>query len=202
MNVPFRLVRYVILCCVLLHWIACRQNIPVDAVLHTSMGDIQVQLSGMHTPYHERFLDISDSQPVDTLSFDRIERDFAIRFGPAPGDQEQEQLSGDATGTPVTTGALAYAMTEGSHGEFFVVLGRAQTKATLDATEQKTAVRLSEKDRELYLKQGGLPQLQGRCAVFGKVTAGMEVAQKIAALPRDAQERPLQPVYLWIEIVR
>src|SRR5262249_55240596 len=40
------------------------------------------------------------------------------------------------------------------------------------------------------------PFLDGQYSVFGEVIAGMEVADRIAGVPRGANDRPLQPVHL------
>ena len=38
------------------------------------------------------------------------------------------------------------------------------------------------------------PWLDGKHTVFGRVTSGMEVADEISELPRDANDRPREPV--------
>ena len=83
-----------------------------------------------------------------------------------------------------------------------IIQGRPQTEATLDAWEKKLQRRFTLEERRLYMERGGAPQLHGECTVFGEVVAGMEVVDKIAALPRDAYERPLQDVRIWLEIMR
>ena len=83
---------------------------------------------------------------------------------------------------------------------FFIVQGRPQTEATLDAWEKKLQIHYSAAEKQQYMAYGGAPQLQGRCTVFGEVIGGMDVVDKIAALPRDANERPLQDVRIWLKI--
>ncbi|HUP33311.1 MAG TPA: peptidylprolyl isomerase, partial [Gaiellaceae bacterium] len=40
------------------------------------------------------------------------------------------------------------------------------------------------------------PWLDGKHTVFGKVTAGQDVADKISMLPRDGGDAPLEPVLI------
>ncbi|NIP35367.1 MAG: peptidylprolyl isomerase, partial [Thermoplasmata archaeon] len=42
----------------------------------------------------------------------------------------------------------------------------------------------------------GSHHLDGQHAVFGKVTSGMDVAVKISELPRDNNDKPLEPVIM------
>lgn len=53
---------------------------------------------------------------------------------------------------------------------------------------------------EAYTSVGGTPQLDGQYTVFGKVIKGLEVIDKIAALPRDPNERPLEDVRMKISV--
>ncbi|HUH15103.1 MAG TPA: peptidylprolyl isomerase, partial [Gaiellaceae bacterium] len=40
------------------------------------------------------------------------------------------------------------------------------------------------------------PWLDGKHTVFGKVTAGQDVADKISLLPRDGRDAPVEPVLI------
>lgn len=51
-----------------------------------------------------------------------------------------------------------------------------------------------------YTTVGGTPQLDGQYTVFGKVIKGLEVIDKIAAAPKDANDRPLEDVRMEISV--
>ena len=51
-----------------------------------------------------------------------------------------------------------------------------------------------------YTTVGGTPQLDGQYTVFGKVIDGLEVIDKIAAAPRDQNDRPLEDVRMRITV--
>jgi peptidyl-prolyl cis-trans isomerase B (cyclophilin B) len=192
---------------------ACQQEKNAQAVIHTSLGDIRVRLFDSAPRHRDNFIFLAEKNPADTLVFYRIQRDFAIQFGPVPDLLTHNFILKPEIEAPLLTGALAAAkaMPTGRQADslqlsdgtdFFIVLGRPQTDASLGEIERKTSVRFSQKEREQYKKYGGLPQLHGQYTVFGEVTEGLEVAQKIAALPRDANGRPLQEVKLWVEILK
>jgi cyclophilin family peptidyl-prolyl cis-trans isomerase len=183
---------------------ACGQEKSVHAILHTGMGDISIELFSS-TPHHrDNFLLLFDRPDADTLTFYRIERDFAIQFGPVPDSTQHDIALEPEISAPMLGGALAAPLT-GQDGysdgtDFFIVMDRPQNETSLDRAEQKIGRRLDTPTRAAYQKYGGLPLLHGKHTVFGRVTGGMEVAQKIAALPRDAEGRPLKEVKVWVEV--
>jgi peptidyl-prolyl cis-trans isomerase B (cyclophilin B) len=70
--------------------------------------------------------------------------------------------------------------------------------------EQQLGIKV---DREIspevmnkYTTVGGAMHLDGQYTVFGKVIKGLEVIDKIAALPRDEANRPLQDVIMKVTV--
>lgn len=184
---------------------SCGQNKNAHTVLHTSMGDIRVRLFDSTPKHRDNFIFLTEnSSAADTLLFYRIERDFAIQFGPPPGGLAHDYIIEQEIEAPILTGALVAVKADSllfSDGtDFFIVLGRSQTDASLDDIEKKTSTHFSQKERNLYKKHGGLPQMHGQHTVFGQVAEGLDIAHRIAALPRDERGRPLQEVKLWVEI--
>ncbi len=53
---------------------------------------------------------------------------------------------------------------------------------------------IPEGSRDVYKKLGGVVHLNGGYTVFGEVVEGLEVIDKIAALPVDAHDRPVSDV--------
>jgi cyclophilin family peptidyl-prolyl cis-trans isomerase len=55
---------------------------------------------------------------------------------------------------------------------------------------------------ETYTTVGGTPHLDGTYTVFGEVTEGLEVIDKIAAVKTDQRNRPLEDIRMKIRIVK
>lgn len=51
-----------------------------------------------------------------------------------------------------------------------------------------------------YTTVGGTPQLDGQYTVFGKVIHGLEVIDKIAAQPKDPNDRPMEDIRMEITV--
>jgi cyclophilin family peptidyl-prolyl cis-trans isomerase len=78
----------------------------------------------------------------------------------------------------------------GSASQFYLVSGKKFTDAELDNISNRTGHKFTPEQREMYKTQGGTPFLDGNYTVFGEVTEGMDIVDKIAAEPRDGSDRP------------
>jgi len=191
-----------LLCPLLVLLAACSADKAQNMILHTSKGDIHIALSGRAPEHCNDFIAMLQMPRRDSLTFYRVERDFAIHFGVGPADSLAHTgvVEYEAGELPLG-GSLASVVEQpgklSESGNYFLILDRPQSDASLDALEKKTGRRFSPTERQAYKKHGGLPQLQGQVTVFGRITEGLEIAQRIAALPRDAKGRPLERVAVW-----
>jgi peptidyl-prolyl cis-trans isomerase B (cyclophilin B) len=111
-------------------------------------------------------------------------------------------------GAPHLRGALAAARLPNevnpgrrSNGsQFFIVQGELQTDASLNTWEQRLILKYTPELRVQYKIKGGTPQLDGQYTVFGEVVDGLDVVDKIAAVPRDAYDRPLEDIRMTMEV--
>lgn len=72
-------------------------------------------------------------------------------------------------------------------------------KAAIESVYQVTLTKpIADQQRQIYTTVGGFPSLDGEYTVFGKVLSGLEVIEKIANLPRDANDRPLENVSMTV----
>lgn len=79
----------------------------------------------------------------------------------------------------------------------------AKVNPLIDAEFAKTPHRiLSKEQREVYKTVGGTPHLDGAYTVFGEVTEGLEVIDKIAAVPVDGNARPLTDIHVWVKVIK
>jgi peptidyl-prolyl cis-trans isomerase B (cyclophilin B) len=143
-----------------------------SAVLHTNQGAIHVELLDDEAPETvANFTKLAGEGFYDGLTFHRVIEDFMIQGGcprgdgtGGPGYQFADESS--ALALPVERGALAMANAgpDTNGSQFFIV--------TADECSW----------------------LNGKHAVFGRVTDGMDVADTISTVESDARDRPVEPV--------
>jgi len=140
--------------------------------MQTNHGTIEIELFPDDAPKTVgNFQDLAQKGFYDGLTFHRVIEDFMIQGG---------DPTGDGTGGPgytfedepnqhhVARGALAMANAgpNTNGSQFFIV--------TADAC----------------------PWLDGKHTVFGRVTQGMDVVDEISRVPKDARDRPNDPVVI------
>jgi hypothetical protein len=82
--------------------------------------------------------------------------------------------------------------------EFNRQLGEIRSKIDFEFTLSDRLI-FSPEQRETYTTIGGCPDLDGQYTVFGEVVEGLDVINRIAALPTDNNDRPLKDVVITIE---
>ncbi len=55
---------------------------------------------------------------------------------------------------------------------------------------------------QFFIALENLPRLDGKYTIFGEVIEGLEVARKIAGVPRDLNDNPLEPVAIKVALAR
>ena len=61
--------------------------------------------------------------------------------------------------------------------------------------------RWTDAQKTIYKEVGGTPFLDMNYTVFGEVTEGMDVVDKIAAQPIDGNDRPLKDIKMTVKVV-
>jgi len=182
--------------------------------IETTKGDMVVRLYN-ETPLHrDNMLKLAGEGFYRDQLFHRVIRDFMIQGGdPHSVGADRGQRLG--TGGPGYTlpaefrdglihkkGALAAARMgdrvnpekESSGSQFYIVQGRKYNVEMLRAMEQNRSEPFSPEAIATYTSVGGTPHLDGSYTVFGEVISGLEVIDSIAAMPVDANNRPLEDV--------
>jgi cyclophilin family peptidyl-prolyl cis-trans isomerase len=138
----------------------------------TSEGMIELELFDDEAPNTVRnFRTLADDGYYDGLSFHRVIPDFMIQGGCPRGDGTGGpgySFEDEFNDHPVARGylAMANAGPNTNGSQFFIV--------TADAC----------------------PWLDGKHTVFGRVTSGMDVVDRISMVESDERDRPLEPVVL------
>ncbi|MBR4729942.1 MAG: peptidylprolyl isomerase [Prevotella sp.] len=84
--------------------------------------------------------------------------------------------------------------------QFYIVWGRTYSTQQLyqigDKVEEQTdhRVKMTEELLELYRKTGGAPHLDGQYTVFGQVTEGLDVVERIQQVMTDDYDRPVDDI--------
>jgi len=72
-----------------------------------------------------------------------------------------------------------------------------------DYLSANTSYKIPEDQRNTYKSIGGVPRLDGTYTVFGEVTEGMDVVDRIASVATDSNDRPLTDIRIFnMKIVR
>ena len=191
-------------------------------VLQTTAGDIRIELYD-ETPVHrDNFLKLVRSHFYDSLLFHRVVRNFVVQAGDPDSKQaEPGRMLGAGTlpyRLPAEVrlpelyhkrGAVAMAREadeanprrESDACQFYIVWGKRHSTAVVEAERERIdtiggGARMSDEMFETYRKVGGLPQLDGLYTVFGEVTMGMDVVEKMLDAETDDYDRPLYDIMI------
>ena len=141
-----------------------------QAVLHTSEGAIELELYPNEAPKTvENFRKLARDGFYEGVIFHRVIPDFMIQ-------------GGDPTGTG--TGGPGYEF-EDEFNEHRVVRG---------ALAMANAGPNTNGSQFFIVTAEATPWLDGKHTVFGKVTSGMDVVDRICQAERDENDHPASPV--------
>jgi cyclophilin family peptidyl-prolyl cis-trans isomerase len=85
--------------------------------------------------------------------------------------------------------------------QIYLVEGKLQTDAQLDAIENKTSRKFSAAQREIYKTIGGTPRLDGDYTIFGEIVEGLDIATSINSVPTRPDDRPVKPIPFKLSIL-
>ena len=183
-------------------------------LIQTSKGGITVVLYDDTPKHRDNFIKLVEEAYYNDVLFHRVISQFMVQAGdPDSKNANPGQMLGN--GGPGYTieaefndkyfhkkGALAAARTgdninpekRSSGSQFYIVQGQVLTDMQLDAYEKRMGTSFSKQQRDAYCTVGGAPHLDGAYTVFGEVTEGLHVIDKIAGVVTDKQNRPLEDV--------
>ena len=140
------------------------------AAMHTSEGTIRLELFDDDAPETvANFRKLAGDGFYDGLTFHRVIKDFMIQGGCPQGTGTGGpgyQFDDEINDHKIERGALAMANAgpNTNGSQFFIVT------------------------------TGAAPWLDGKHTVFGEVTEGMDVVDRIEGTPTDRADRPVEPI--------
>ena len=189
-----------------------QENPETMVTISTSMGIIKVRLY-KDTPLHRaNFVRLAKMGFYDNTIFYRVLRDFMIQGG----DTRERKIKTDKYGVPSEVkpnhfhkrGALAMARYDdefnpkrlSSSHNFYLVQGVVHNQESLDDIALSKKITFSPEQVKTYTTIGGVPSLDTKYTVFGEVTEGLEVIDKIANVPVDPNDCPVQDVFMTVTV--
>ncbi len=177
------------------------------AVMHTSLGDIKIKLLPEFAPKTvENFTTHAKNNYYNGIIFHRVIKDFMIQGGDPTGTgmggesiwgySFEDEFSREAHNI---RGALCMANagpnTNGS--QFFIVQASAVPDSLIGQMEQiGERGGFSDDVIEAYKTMGGTPWLDFKHTVFGQVSEGMDIVDKIANVAVGAADKPIEDVVI------
>lgn len=192
-------------------------NQDIEIEFKTTMGDFRVRLFS-DTPIHsQHFAQLVREGYYDGLLFHRVIRNFMIQAGDSTsrtakpnqplGEADRNYTLAPEFRTPLHyhhRGALAAARESddvnperrSSATQFYVVWGKrwtpnelANVREHVDAETGASGL-ITDNMALDYYTRGGSPHLDGQYTVFGEVSTGLEIIDKIQKVNTDRNDRP------------
>lgn len=151
------------------------QILPRAATLHTSMGDVVIELFPDDAPLTvENFSTHAKRGYYDNLTFHRVIRDFMIQGGDPKGNGTGgESIWGGTFSDEINTKRLRH--------------DRPFTLSMANAGPNTNG-------SQFFITTKETPWLDGKHTIFGRVVRGMEAVKQIEQVKVDAHDKPLIPV--------
>ena len=189
-------------------------------VVETTEGDIRIELYDETPAHRDNFLKLVREHFYDSPLFHRAARNFVVQAGD-PGSRHAQPGAALGAGTldyrlpPEVRlprlyhkrGAVAMAREadednpgrESDACQFYIVWGKRHSSAVVEEQRERLdtlggGAAMSEEMERTYRKVGGLPQLDGLYTVFGEVTDGLDVVEKMQDAVTDDNERPVNDI--------
>mmetsp|Transcript_3091 Transcript_3091/g.3816 ORF Transcript_3091/g.3816 Transcript_3091/m.3816 type:complete len:175 (-) Transcript_3091:554-1078(-) len=144
---------------------------PTGVVVETSMGDFAVELYWDHSPKCCRnFSNLARDEFYKGLIFHRVIRNFMIQGGDPTGTGKGGQTS--------------------RHGTDF----NTEIQKELKHTGAGIVAMAANSGSQFYVTLAPTPWVDGQFAIFGRISAGMRVIERIGLVPVDGKDKPKQEI--------
>jgi len=182
----------------------------------TNLGNFEAILYDFTPKHRDLILSEIKKGTYKNAEFNRVIKDFVIQGGELDEpilereakNPEQPILRVDPEFNPNAfhkIGALGAGRdnnpTKSSYfNQIYIVVGKPVNDLDLENLELKKGIKFTNKQKEEYLKNGGLPRLDNDYTVFGEITKGLDIALKISEVKTNKNDNPITPVIFNIKI--
>jgi len=165
----------------------------ITFVIHTDFGDMKGKLYNETPQHRDNFVKLAKSGFYDGLLFHRVILGFMIQGG---DPSSKNAKPGQALGS----GGPNYTIPAEFNPAFTHKRGAFAAARTGDQVNPQKA----SSGSQFYIVQpeNGAHFLDGQYTVYGEITEGFDVIDKIAAVPVDAAKRPATDVKMTIKILK
>lgn len=196
--------------------------------ISTPFGDMIAVLYDDCPEHKANFLKLANEGFYDDLLFHRVIKDFMVQGGDpnSRGAAPGARLGNGGPGYTIPAefnpayvhkkGALSAARQgdqvnpekRSSGSQFYVVQGTVQPPAGLTRFEQSISTSTGQKfaytpeQVKTYEELGGTPFLDMNYTVFGEIVEGLEIIDQIAAVKTAPGDRPVEDVWMKMEVIK
>jgi len=170
---------------------AAEENRPMSyyqnkvAELHTTAGEIDIRFFPDVAPNHvKNFIDLAEKGFYNGTKFHRVIPGFMIQGG------DPNTISGSPANWG-TGGSGKYV-----NAEFNSVKHKRGIVSMARSSDPNSA------SSQFFIMVADYPSLDNQYSVFGQVTKGMDVADKIVNAPTAQQDRPINPTTITKVVIR
>ncbi|PTN04813.1 peptidylprolyl isomerase [Mangrovibacterium marinum] len=183
-------------------------------LIETDLGNIKIRLYNQTPEYRDNFIALVNENYYDSLLIHRVIKGFCIQSGAADtryaGKNDVVGWKGPGYTLPahIVPGLYHKRGVIGSPrkpdrgnskrrsdgSQFYIVTGRTYSDSELDDITKETGYQFTAEQRRVYKTVGGAPHIDGTYTIFGEVSQGMDIADKINALPVDSDYRPRKDI--------
>lgn len=188
-----------------------QQNSKIKGlVLETELGDIRIKLYNSTPQYRDNFIRLVRENYFDALLIHRVIEGFGIQSGAA---DTRYATKDDVVGWKGPGYTLPAHIVPGLYhkrgvigsprkpdkgnsrkrsdgSQFYIVTGRTYTDLELNDLEKEMDHKFTPEQRTFYKTKGGSPHLDGTYTIFGEVTEGLEIADRISKVEVKNDFRP------------
>lgn len=186
--------------------------------IKTSYGECIIRLYNETLQHRDNFIKLAKKGFYNGTLFHRVIQDFMIQGGDPDSKNAKPgiELGNGDVGYTIPAefrdslfhkrGVLAAARDDNpkkasSGCQFYIVEGKRLTDEQIDAQDKRSGHITPEWERAYYRTIGGMPHLDANYTVYGEVVAGIDMVDMIAAVKKDANDRPLVDVPMTVEVL-